>query len=642
MDDLREFGRAAKDEIRSIFREVTRAGAAVSYKDGGLQPREPVTKADIGIQKFLDAKLTALIPGSVVIGEESFTPEHLEAALSARFVWVVDPLDGTAVFAKGGKDYCTAVLLLDHGKPVYGFIYAPAWDIDGTGESFFEASEDRDGVTLNDAPLNLSPASRLAEALVYTNRPQTLTKAGRIPKYFDQITSASAGEIVNPEGSSGLLGQMRVLISDSATEKKPSLYMQPQPKPWDILQGAFFVYRAGGDVSYDDGSSVFGIDWKKLSLETGSPRLPSIILGAPKIQREVVQMIAGQKGAGARLTERDRGQALEGPSGLRFLEAFSAAVVTEEVDTAEEVEAIKNNKTARRGLAMIALLSKKGATSEKISLLFPGIGNGNLLFVNKVIEFYSKGVRIGSIDLSDLEADTNAAIKEMLERKHAQANEALDLAMIGKDNMLEWARELSSIEVPGNVELTIERFVPERLARDEAMLGAWFQAQEAVHRFIKRKARNAKIHVSFRFVKMDAEGRLSTLLEDSDLNRQAPMVRLGELNDGFLKACWGENAIFTEPLFDGEGMPRLMPDGMGIVLCIAGRYGSEEQFANLLSRATQHQISAESARVLKGIKKGTTTQTIRKLKLVLQPLGRIAYSLINVYRMVAKAVGAAA
>ncbi|MGB3242181.1 MAG: inositol monophosphatase family protein, partial [Candidatus Omnitrophota bacterium] len=121
----------------------------VERKKGG----DRATIADVKIGKLLKKKLTKLIPGSVVIEEESFTPEHFEKSKQARFVWVVDPIDGTAAYEEGVKEgndeYCVGICLLYNGKPILSTVYAPEYEVAGHTGCLFEARDDLEGAYLN-------------------------------------------------------------------------------------------------------------------------------------------------------------------------------------------------------------------------------------------------------------------------------------------------------------------------------------------------------------------------------------------------------------------------------------------------------------------------------------------------------------
>ena len=53
-------------------------------------PSDLVTKYDVAVQNFLHTRLMQLMPDADFLGEEG---EHQE--LTAPWVWVVDPIDGT-------------------------------------------------------------------------------------------------------------------------------------------------------------------------------------------------------------------------------------------------------------------------------------------------------------------------------------------------------------------------------------------------------------------------------------------------------------------------------------------------------------------------------------------------------------------
>lgn len=83
-----------------------------------------VTSADIAIQNFLQARLCALLPGSDFFGEEAPAGTSF-----GRYLWVVDPIDGTANFSRGIGEYCISVALLENNTPVIGIVYKPQGDI---------------------------------------------------------------------------------------------------------------------------------------------------------------------------------------------------------------------------------------------------------------------------------------------------------------------------------------------------------------------------------------------------------------------------------------------------------------------------------------------------------------------------------
>lgn len=82
-----------------------------------------VTSADVAVQKFLEERLTALIPGSRFLGEEGDIPET-----NVEYLWVNDPIDGTANFARDLGLSVISVALVKDGEVNIGVVYNPYRD----------------------------------------------------------------------------------------------------------------------------------------------------------------------------------------------------------------------------------------------------------------------------------------------------------------------------------------------------------------------------------------------------------------------------------------------------------------------------------------------------------------------------------
>jgi 3'(2'), 5'-bisphosphate nucleotidase len=77
--------------------------------------------------EFLTAELARLRPGDAVLSEEG-TDDH--ARLSARRVWIVDPLDGTREFGELDRtDWAVHVALWEQGELTAGAVALPAQGI---------------------------------------------------------------------------------------------------------------------------------------------------------------------------------------------------------------------------------------------------------------------------------------------------------------------------------------------------------------------------------------------------------------------------------------------------------------------------------------------------------------------------------
>ncbi|MFI9154374.1 inositol monophosphatase family protein [Streptomyces sp. NPDC053367] len=113
---------AARAEILPRFRRL--AAHEVDQKNG---PHDLVTDADRKAELYLTEALCALLPGSVVVGEEAVhaNPATYEAIRGDAPVWIVDPVDGTRQFVRGEDGFCTLVALARHGVVLASWTYAP-------------------------------------------------------------------------------------------------------------------------------------------------------------------------------------------------------------------------------------------------------------------------------------------------------------------------------------------------------------------------------------------------------------------------------------------------------------------------------------------------------------------------------------
>ncbi len=124
----------AAGEIMPRFRAL--AAGDVSEK----RPGDLVTIADTGSEDRLAAALTALMPGSAVVGEEAADgdPDVLLALAGDAPVWVIDPLDGTRNFVDGKPCFAVIVAYCLGGRTLAAWIHDPVndvtvWAADGEG-----------------------------------------------------------------------------------------------------------------------------------------------------------------------------------------------------------------------------------------------------------------------------------------------------------------------------------------------------------------------------------------------------------------------------------------------------------------------------------------------------------------------------
>lgn len=127
--------RSILPSVQAVMRDVgvqelmPRWQKMVANKSDPKADKSSTKDADLAAEAVYMDQLAQLIPGSIVLGEES-VDANPDLLLQARrggheWVWIVDPLDGTAQFRAGKSVFATVVALLHHGETVLGGIYQP-------------------------------------------------------------------------------------------------------------------------------------------------------------------------------------------------------------------------------------------------------------------------------------------------------------------------------------------------------------------------------------------------------------------------------------------------------------------------------------------------------------------------------------
>ena len=84
----------------------------------------PVTEADRAAELIILGALARAAPGVPVIAEEEVAAGRIPAHGDTYFL--VDPLDGTKEFIRGGDDYTVNIGLIESGVPKLGVVFSPA------------------------------------------------------------------------------------------------------------------------------------------------------------------------------------------------------------------------------------------------------------------------------------------------------------------------------------------------------------------------------------------------------------------------------------------------------------------------------------------------------------------------------------
>lgn len=130
------------DDVARLIAEAGQQEAMPRFcklAEGEVQRKasgELVTVADHAVEALLERRLSALLPGSLVVGEEAVEadPAVLERLESDSYVWIIDPIDGTGNFAAGRPAFAIMVGLVRNQEMLAGWIHDPVADITAFAE----------------------------------------------------------------------------------------------------------------------------------------------------------------------------------------------------------------------------------------------------------------------------------------------------------------------------------------------------------------------------------------------------------------------------------------------------------------------------------------------------------------------------
>jgi myo-inositol-1(or 4)-monophosphatase len=203
-----------------------RGSFTVSYKTHD----QPVTEADIEANQIITAGLVAAFPNDAVLSEESVDDQQ---RLHHQRVWIIDPIDGTSNYARGGDAHAVSIGLAIDGVAVLGVVYNPA-----RNELF--AGAVGLGCTLNGATVQCSEKISLDGATLTVSSSEW--RAG-LSSIADVLPARPISSIAYK------LARVAAGLDDGCFTANPR-------SEWDACAGAALVLAAGGRVSLRDGTDL--------------------------------------------------------------------------------------------------------------------------------------------------------------------------------------------------------------------------------------------------------------------------------------------------------------------------------------------------------------------------------------------------
>ncbi|HEX4238072.1 MAG TPA: 3'(2'),5'-bisphosphate nucleotidase CysQ [Xanthobacteraceae bacterium] len=188
----------------------------------------PVSEADIAIDALLRERLT----GNAFAWLSEETADDA-ARLAARYVWVVDPIDGTRAYIAGQPDWAISAALIEQSRPIAACLYAPALD------EFFAARAGA-GSTLNGVAIAAAPGAALRGICIAG--PQ---------KFLERLNSILPPFTKLPRGHSLALRLARV-----AQGTCDAAFAGGNSHDWDLAAADLLVHEAGGALTPLAGGAI--------------------------------------------------------------------------------------------------------------------------------------------------------------------------------------------------------------------------------------------------------------------------------------------------------------------------------------------------------------------------------------------------
>ena len=196
--------------------------------------QDVVSEADREVEHFIRAEIAKAYPDDAIVGEEHPTTEG-----RSDFVWVIDPIDGTANFVAGIPAWCVAIAGVQGGVPVVGVIYEPS-----VGEMFHARTGG--GAFLNGDPIQVSASSSLGNGTVGVGS-SNRTAPKDASRLIDLLLNQGGMFFRNASGA--------LMLAYVAAGRLIG-YGEPHMNAWDCLAGFVLVEEAGGRYVQPDPQTV--------------------------------------------------------------------------------------------------------------------------------------------------------------------------------------------------------------------------------------------------------------------------------------------------------------------------------------------------------------------------------------------------
>lgn len=270
-EEIEAYAVEIADRAGQILLEYFHQPLEVKFK--GKQKTDPVTSADTRSEDYLKAAISKKFPDHSILSEEGGVLGNSDSP----FIWVLDPLDGTANFVNGLPFFAVSVGVLWQMQPAVAGIYMPVTHKAGAGVYHARLGG---GAYLDEERIEATSAmsSRPLSAVPVHGGGLRVSGKSRREPYEARNTGSIAVELALTAS-----GIFRFAFFGA-------------PKIWDVAAGVLLVKEAGGLAFARSRRTRTWIpvdqfrpdDGNEPSLERLRGWSRPIIAGAPDVTRRLV------------------------------------------------------------------------------------------------------------------------------------------------------------------------------------------------------------------------------------------------------------------------------------------------------------------------------------------------------------------
>ncbi len=232
MSDLRALLKLAEDSAREAGKQL---------KTSDAEWRAISSELDHDIKVAGDIKSEALILARLESGSDVpiLSEERgWEGDPNESHCWVVDPLDGSANYARGIPVCGVSIALLDDHTPVLGVIY------DFFRDEMFSGLVG-DGAWLNGVPMTVSNVRERSKGVLMTGLPARMS--------YDEETLRNLAMEMRTWRKIRMIGSASIATAYVAAGRA-EMYREEGTMLWDVAAGCALVAAAGGAYELSPGA----------------------------------------------------------------------------------------------------------------------------------------------------------------------------------------------------------------------------------------------------------------------------------------------------------------------------------------------------------------------------------------------------